>query len=395
MSDGTDPTGRPSRPAPEPATGSRGEPLGVSSGAVRAEVAGPTYTRLKPKTRLQKLATVAGIIASLVVVVTALIGIGYFLERLHPSLAASQWRRECEAANELLRSHVQELETTESRIRSLEGELSVERSKRTDNDVRAENQRLREQVEVLKSQRTDADARQTAKALESESRALRVRVQQLEARLRSLEAPSPGWLAWYASWGLVALTCLLAAFTLRWANRRRARAWNERGTELGLLGHHKQALYWLSRATSSCSTFAEAWSNKGVALGQLERTEEALAAYERAIEIKPDLAEAWSNKGVALGQLERTEEELGAYERAIEIKPDYAKAWYNRACVRARVSQPKELVLDDLRNAIRLDPESRAAASKEKDFEALERDPDFLALVGEGGSDVKHGEGGA
>ena len=81
------------------------------------------------------------------------------------------------------------------------------------------------------------------------------------------------------------------------------------------------------------------WYNKGTALGKLGRHKEALSCFDQAIELKPD-ADAWYSKGLALGNLSKPEDALRCYDQAIKLKPDSADVWYNKGSERGRRCSP-------------------------------------------------------
>jgi tetratricopeptide (TPR) repeat protein len=84
-------------------------------------------------------------------------------------------------------------------------------------------------------------------------------------------------------------------------------------------------------------------------------------------------------------------------DKAIQARPDCARALYNRACYKnlmlfqkaTRESRKlrrseKEQVFRDLREALRLHPSYRAFARKDRDFENLFLDPEFVAALSQG-----------
>jgi tetratricopeptide (TPR) repeat protein len=167
-----------------------------------------------------------------------------------------------------------------------------------------------------------------------------------------------------------------------------AEALHNKGIALGKLGRHSEALTSFEQAIIFRPNYAEAMRNKGVVLGIMNRYEEALTALEQAISYKPDFHEAWSDMGVVLAELNRYDEALVAYEYALRVKYSFADAWFNMACLYS-LRKDKSNALPVLKKAILHNPECRAKARIDKDFEWLWNDLDFIAIVGKdnGGND--------
>ena len=136
-------------------------------------------------------------------------------------------------------------------------------------------------------------------------------------------------------------------------NPQYANAHNNRGNALDDLGRHEEALADYTRAIELNPQYAAAYNNRGAALDDLGRHEEAIADYTRAIELNPQYANAHYNRGNALGDLGRHEEELADYTRAIELNPQYAEAHYNRGVALGNMGRHEDAILD-WREAIRI-----------------------------------------
>ena len=159
-----------------------------------------------------------------------------------------------------------------------------------------------------------------------------------------------------------------------------ADAWNNRGVTLGRLDRHEEALKACDKAIELKPDYADAWNNRGFALAKLGRYEEALEACDKAIELKPDYAEAWDSKGFALAKLGRYEEALEACDKATELKPDYAEAWYNKAWSYS-LKGDRENALQNLSKAIGLDAKYKEKAKSDEDFKNLWDDEDFKRMM--------------
>ena len=113
-------------------------------------------------------------------------------------------------------------------------------------------------------------------------------------------------------------------------NSRNVEAWSNKGTALGELSKHQEALAYFDKALEINPRDAVTLYNKGNALFHLGMQQDALACYDSALEMNPRDAAAWSNKGTALGNWGRYQEALECFNKAIEINPRDAEAWNNR-----------------------------------------------------------------
>jgi len=140
--------------------------------------------------------------------------------------------------------------------------------------------------------------------------------------------------------------------------------WNNKGSSLGMLGRHEEAIACYDKALELNADFAQAMLNKGVALFSLGRAKESVEWYDRALKANPKLESAWTNKGVAMKALGKLPQAMACYERAIQINPRYPDAWINRG-VGLRASRLPEEALTCYDRAIRLNPaDERAWANK-------------------------------
>ena len=81
-----------------------------------------------------------------------------------------------------------------------------------------------------------------------------------------------------------------------------------------------------------------------------------------------------------MASLERYEEAIASYDQALEIKPDLDEAWYNKAATYA-LQNKIDLVLKNLEQAIRLNPEYREYIKTDSDFDAIREDKRFKELI--------------
>jgi predicted TPR repeat methyltransferase len=96
-----------------------------------------------------------------------------------------------------------------------------------------------------------------------------------------------------------------------------ADAWLHRGTALGLMGRHGEALDAFDALLKLAPQLPTLWLRRGETLERLNRNADALAAYERALAMDPKLAAAWSRLGGLLRDLNRLDDAAHAYRQAI------------------------------------------------------------------------------
>jgi tetratricopeptide (TPR) repeat protein len=89
-----------------------------------------------------------------------------------------------------------------------------------------------------------------------------------------------------------------------------------------------------------------------------------------------------------LVNLERDQEALDSFDRALAIQPDYAKAYYNKAACYALQGEGK-LAVENLEQAIKLNPSYRAEVRTDSDFEAILEDKRFRQLFSVNGGNGK------
>ena len=72
---------------------------------------------------------------------------------------------------------------------------------------------------------------------------------------------------------------------------------------------------------------------------------------------------------------------IQTFKKITKLNPDYSTAWYNIACCYALQKNIKE-VIAALQKAYEIDPQGTIMSAKEdSDFEILNREADFIALL--------------
>ncbi|MBW4525028.1 MAG: tetratricopeptide repeat protein [Phormidium tanganyikae FI6-MK23] len=148
------------------------------------------------------------------------------------------------------------------------------------------------------------------------------------------------------------------------------------------LGRYEEAITSYDRALELQPDTYEAHYNRGNALSIIGRYEEAIISYDRALKFKPAIHAAWSNRGFALMKVGQFEAAYESYDRAILLKSNDAGVHYNRACCYGLQNQV-DLAITTLQQAITLDSECREWAKTDSDFDPIQQDDRFQALIGE------------
>jgi tetratricopeptide (TPR) repeat protein len=110
------------------------------------------------------------------------------------------------------------------------------------------------------------------------------------------------------------------------------------------------------------------------------RYENAVEMYDKATEINPECYEAFLGQGVAFTRLQRYDEAIAAYNKAIRTSSEKVDAWYGKARCYALKSDT-DMAVDNLRQAIALNPEIRDMAAQESDFNSVRETESFDELM--------------
>jgi tetratricopeptide (TPR) repeat protein len=159
-------------------------------------------------------------------------------------------------------------------------------------------------------------------------------------------------------------------------------AWYNRGISLDILERHEEAIISYEKAIELAPENYEVWNNRGVSLDKLGHHEKAIASFDQAFNLKPDFYQVLINKGIALAKWRRYEDALASHEKALDLRPGYANAWFNKACVYA-LQGDVDQTLENLAQAIQLDPMHREQAKTDSDFDLARSDARFKKLLEE------------
>ena len=124
----------------------------------------------------------------------------------------------------------------------------------------------------------------------------------------------------------------------------------------------------------------EASSLTGEALRTLGRDRDALRPLEIAASLRPgDIVVAMA-LGWCYKRTHRLAQAIDALGRAVRENPEHALLHYNLSCYWSLAGNPAKS-LDELAEALDLDPELRSLIAHESDFNALRGNPDFDRLA--------------
>ncbi|MBN2296194.1 MAG: hypothetical protein JXM70_27435 [Pirellulales bacterium] len=158
---------------------------------------------------------------------------------------------------------------------------------------------------------------------------------------------------------------------------RRVQTQAEGYLELGMPQHALDVLTRLGDLSNFNSHALCLW---GEALQTMDRFADALIPLSRAAKLAPDnihiwLAMGWCHKRT--GDIDLAIEDL---EEALAVDSSEAIIHYNLSCYLCLVGD-KSRALFHLGEALAIDPEYRDLIEKEKDFDSIRSDPEFLQLV--------------
>lgn len=124
----------------------------------------------------------------------------------------------------------------------------------------------------------------------------------------------------------------------------------------------------------------QALNGKGATYAFQGRYSEGISLIQTAIQIKPDFVYAHFNLGLAYELAGNYDKSIAAYKEALKLDKNDVWSYYGIASIYGRRGEV-EKVVEWLGPAIALDPEVKAVAREEVDFNPVKNDPLFLSLV--------------
>ena len=123
-----------------------------------------------------------------------------------------------------------------------------------------------------------------------------------------------------------------------------------------------------------------ALNGKGATYAFQGRYDEGVTLIKQAIQLKPDFVYARFNLGLAYELAGNYEESILSYKEALKLDAKDVWSYYGIASIYGRRGDVEQ-VIEWLRPAIALEPEVKAVAREEKDFDPVRKDLHFEALL--------------
>lgn len=124
----------------------------------------------------------------------------------------------------------------------------------------------------------------------------------------------------------------------------------------------------------------EACLIRGECLRRLDRCREAILPLELAANLRPGDTRVALALGWCYKRTNRLAQAIDSLDRARRHDPENALLHYNLACYWSLVDDPGR-ALENLRSALKLEPELRRLIADESDFERLRGNPEFDRLI--------------
>jgi tetratricopeptide (TPR) repeat protein len=147
-----------------------------------------------------------------------------------------------------------------------------------------------------------------------------------------------------------------------------------------MLNLPRRALQLLQRRSDWATMQFEASFLTGEALRSLEQYREALKPLEVAAALRPDNTDVALALGWCYKRTHRLAQAIDALARAGRHNPDEPLIHYNLACYWSLARNPAK-ALDELAEALELDPDLRSKIADESDFDQLRGNPEFERLT--------------
>lgn len=153
-----------------------------------------------------------------------------------------------------------------------------------------------------------------------------------------------------------------------------------KATALAYLGSFEKAIECWDAVLELDPENINALLNKGWGLIEIGKFSGAYKMFEKMAKENSNMKEAWVGKGYALLKLDKNKEAIESFNKALEIDPKNVVALYNKACSLSKLKRKKE-ALEILRELSLIDRGMAEQAKKDKDFENIKDDPNFIKLM--------------
>ena len=157
--------------------------------------------------------------------------------------------------------------------------------------------------------------------------------------------------------------------------------WYILGVTYSNLQKHEDAVPYYKKSLEINPNNPMVWYNLGIAYANMGRDRDALPCFEKAVGLNPEFDLVWYNLGIIYINLGEYEKAIPCFERVVNTRPSFDKALYNIA--RAyNFMKNRDKTLEYLRKFVSLNNKWKRHAYKDRSFEWLWDDDDFLTLVG-------------
>jgi len=160
----------------------------------------------------------------------------------------------------------------------------------------------------------------------------------------------------------------------------KALALYDQGLKLYYQRQFPEALRLFNQALAIDTECYEALNAKGATLAFQGHYEQGLALIQQALVLNPSFVYGHFNLGLANELARRWDPAIAAYQKALQLDKSDTWSYYGIASIYGRLGKIDK-VIEYLKPAIALDPDVKAVARKEHDFDPVSKDPRFQTLV--------------
>lgn len=128
------------------------------------------------------------------------------------------------------------------------------------------------------------------------------------------------------------------------------------------------------------ANFYKAYNIKGIALSYSDKFDEGMKNIDKALSIKPDFGYARFNKALTFERFGHYNDAISWYNQAIDVDKSFVWSYYGIASIYGRRGDVAD-TCKYLKIAIDMEPDVKATAREEQDFNNVKNSKEFKALV--------------
>lgn len=155
---------------------------------------------------------------------------------------------------------------------------------------------------------------------------------------------------------------------------------NNLGAASEATGNYEEAKKYLLRSIESNPDFYLSHFNLGVVWKAIGDNISALDQYYISKQLKPDFGNTYLNISAILIDQDRLVEAVDILSEGIKNIHDPQDLYYNRACCNAKLGRDLKAV-EDIGTALSLNPYLVVWANRDKDFDKLRKQPEFIKHI--------------